>query len=165
MELQLGQLAATKQTWRHTTVRELVADLIAQKPGASDDRLRAAFKAAVRADDDYFDAVTDYAFDAALRAIRTQKHTPPVTADEKAKRARVKAREAASHAKAVAYVKEQIILLNQELPNGKRARFCTLDYLYSLGGAYRAAGKKGSTKLVGQEYSEAQYRAKLSGVV
>ena len=69
-----------------------------------------------------------------------------------------------AHAASVEFVKEQIILLNQEMPNGKRARNCTLDYMHRLGGAYRKVGKAGSQKLVGSVYDEAGYRDRLRGV-
>lgn len=164
MELEVGKLGATRQTWRSKTVREVLTDIVSQYPNASETRLRKEFRTAVRNDDDYFDAVCDYAFDNAYRARVIQQAKAPPSAENRAERLQQRATEAKEHAARVKFVKEQIILLNQEMPNGKRARYCTLDYLYRLGGKYKSAGKNGSSKLVGQQYSEQEYRAKLSGV-
>lgn len=163
MDVQVGRLAATRQTWRQKAVRDLLADVIASHPKAREDQLRSEFHRAAREDEDYFEAVCDYAFDAAMRA-RSQQKEPPTAADRAVALAR-KAEEAHAHAEKVAYIKEQIILLNQEMPNGQRARHCTLDYMFRLGGAFRRVGKKGSKATVGGTYSEAEYRKKLAGVV
>jgi hypothetical protein len=161
MELQIGRYAATRQTWRSKTVRELLTEIIAANPVASETLLRREFKEAVRGDEDYFAAVTDYAFDNAMRAIEVAKEHKPLSAEDRAERARKTAKTLEDHAKQVKSVKEQIITLNLEMPNGKRLRYCTLDYLYRLGGCYKAAGKKGSQKRVGEIYNEEQFRAKL----
>lgn len=165
--LEVGKLGATRQTWKQKNIRDVFADIKTSHPSASENKLRREFRSIVRNDDDLIDSVIDYAFDNAFltyerHKARTQE---PLSAEARADRAEIRAKEAREAAKKVEYIKEQIILLNQELPNGKRARFCTLDYLYKLGGAYKNAGKKGSCKLVGQAYTEEEYRQKLRGVI
>jgi hypothetical protein len=160
-----GALPQTRQTWRTKPVRELFAEIVAANPNATEDMLRRRFRDAAKEDPEYLDAILDYAFDAALRAYERQVESVPPTAEQKAQTATRKAAELQAHAERVEYIKEQIILLNQEMPNGKRARHCTLDYMYRLGGKFRAIGKQGSQKLVGSVYDEAAYRKKLQGVV
>lgn len=159
-----GTLPQTRQTWRGKPVRELFADLINKYPDAGEEALRRHFHEEARNNAEYLDAIIDYAFDAAFRAYARQTEREPVTAAQRASVTAVRAAEARAHAERVEYIKEQIILLNQEMPNGKRARNCTLDYMYRLGGVYRKIGKRGSARLVGAVYNEEQYRQKLQGL-
>jgi hypothetical protein len=160
----LRNLPQTRQTWRNKPVRELFAEIAGANPRASEDMLRKRFREAALEDTDFLDAIIDYAFDAAFRAYERQAESEPPTAQSMATVAAQKAADLQAHAERVAFVKEQIILLNQEMPNGKRARYCTLDYMYRLGGAYRQVGKQGSQKAVGVVYSEEAYRKKLKGL-
>lgn len=161
----VGDLPQTRQTWRDKPIRELFAEIVAANRDAGQDRLRRLFRKEALADTEYLDAVIDYAFDAAWRAYDRQINKEPPTASDRASQATKRAAELQAHAEQVRYVKEQIILLNQEMPNGQRARNCTLDYMYRLGGAYRLVGKRGSSKTVGTVYDEAAYRKKLQGLV
>lgn len=165
MNMMLGSLPQTRQTWRGKPVRELFAEIIAKEPQAGEDKLRKRFREEAMADSEYLEAIIDYAFDAAWRAYERHGDPTPPTAQQKAAAAAKRAAELQAHAEKVEYIKEQIILLNQEMPNGKRARYCTLDYMYRLGGAYRRIGKQGSSKLVGTTYNEDEYRKKLQGVI
>ncbi len=161
MEIQSGNhLAATKQTWRNKamTVRELFAQVVEANPRGSDTTWRKAFLEMVKDDGDALEAVSDYTFDACLRAyvgIKTHERT------KKSVIKKQKAVEEGVAEEAASFIKEKIILLNQEMPNGKRARNCTLDYFYRLGGAYRKLGKHGDRTLIGTKYNETEYRAKL----
>lgn len=160
----VGNLPQTRQTWRNKPVRELFAEVLQAHPTAGEEKLRRYFREEARQDEDYLDAILDYAFDAAYRAHQKQSEKEPPTANDRAAAAVKRADELQAHAARVEYVKEQIILLNQEMPNGKRARNCTLDYMYKLGGAFRKIGKNGSRKLVGYVYNEDEYRSKLHGL-
>lgn len=164
MQLHTGIQAAKRQTWKHKSARDLLADIIAAHPNAREEKWRREFVKAVQDDAEYFEAICDYAFDAAMRA-RSNARTPvePTAADRAALLKR-RADEAIAHAEKVSFVKEQIILLNQEMPNGKRARNCTLDYMYRLGGAFKRVGEQGSDKLVGTMFDEETYRQKLKGL-
>jgi hypothetical protein len=158
-------LPQTRQTWRGKPVRELFAEIIAAHPGANETKLRREFQEAARADMEFLDAIIDYAFDAAFRAYQMQIEKASVTVAARAAAAAKRASDLKTHAARVEFIKEQVVLLNQEMPNGKRARNCTLDYMFRLGGAYRKVGKAGSQKLVGTVYDEPAYRAKLRGLV
>lgn len=162
---QLGNLPQTRQTWRNKPIRELFAEIADANPNASEDTLRKLFRKEALVDGEYLDAIVDYAFDAAYRAYERQANAAPLTAHERAETATNRAAELQAHAERVQYIKEQIILLNQEMPNGRRARHCTLDYMYRLGGAFRRVGKRGSQKAVGSVYDEDAYRKKLHDVV
>lgn len=159
----IGNLPQTHQTWRDKPVRELFSEIVASHPKAGEDTLRRHFMEKAKSDDDYLEAIIDYAFDAAFRAYQRQAEREPPTAQARASSALRRAADLQAHAERVEYIKEQIILLNQEMPNGKRARYCTLDYMYRLGGAYRNIGKRGSQKLVGSVYDETAFRKKLQG--
>lgn len=165
MTIMVGSLPQTRQTWRGKPVRELFAEIVAKYPTADEDKLRKHFREEAMTDPEYLDAILDYAFDAAWRAYERQADVAPPTAQQKAMAAEKRAAELKAHAEKVEYVKEQIILLNLEMPNGCRARNCTLDYMFRLGGAYRRIGKQGSKKLVGAVYDEETYRKKLQGLV
>src|SRR5262245_18515438 len=130
-------LPQTRQTWRGKPVRELFAEIVASHPRAHIDTWRNKFRKEAQADQEYMDAIIDYAFDAALRAYENQRTREPMSVSQKADNAAARAAELKAHAERVEFIKEQIILLNQEMPNGKRARNCTLDYMYRLGGAYK----------------------------
>ncbi len=157
-----NHLAATKQTWRNKviTVRELFAQIVEANPRGSETTWRKAFLETVKDDTDALEAISDYTFDACFRAyvsIKTHERTKKTVVQQK----KQKAAESAVAEEAASFIKEKIILLNQEMPNGKRARNCTLDYFYRLGGAYRKLGKQGDRTLIGAKYNETEYRAKL----
>jgi hypothetical protein len=153
--------AAFRQTWRAKPVRELLAQIIAENKDADEKTLRREFRAAVRDDDDYFLAVADYAFDAAYRALTLQKGRP--SAALRATRAADAAERAAAHARTVKGIQEQILLLNMEMPNGKRMRYCTGAEMTSFGRGYERIGKRvGKAKLVGEALNEAEIRKIMS---
>jgi hypothetical protein len=152
-----GALAATRQTWRHEAVRDLLADIVAANPTASDKSLLDKFIGRLREDDDYFLAAGAYAFDNALRALRREQQRP--TAAQKAAAASKRAQEAAEHARMVSRIKVKV-LLNILTPNGKKLRACTGEECQHFGGWYqRIAEKIGPTQLVGDVLKEKDLRA------
>lgn len=165
METQLfgdDVLPQTRQTWRRKAHRELFAMIISANQKLDEESLRRLYHREAKADVGYLNAIIDYAFDAAFRAHREQLRAP--TAQQVAEVARVRAVDLQKHADHVESVKRQIVLLNQQMPNGKQARYCTLDYMYRLGGVYLRVGKARSQVLVGDAYSEDEYRKKLGGL-
>lgn len=160
MDLHIGHLAATRQTWRGKTVRELLAEIIGTNKRADETTIRREFRERIKEDEDYFLAVADYAFDAAWRALTSQRTAP--TAEDRAIKAEQVATQAKEHARQVASIKDQILLLNLEMPNGKRMRYCTGAEMAEFGKAYAKIAKRvGSTKLVGSVLSEADVRKLL----
>jgi hypothetical protein len=162
MEIQTrSHLAATKQTWRKASnAREVFAQIAGANPRGGEAAWRKAFRAEIKANDDAFDAVVDYTFDACFRAYMTVLTNRDGKAA--AQRAISESQRNQRAAAAAEFIKEKIIALNLEMPNGKRARFCSLDYFYRLGGAYRRVGKKGDHSLIGSKYNEQQFRSKLA---
>ena len=163
MEIQTGNhLAATKQTWRKLiTVRELFTQIVEANKRGSESSWRRAFLDEVKNNEDALQAVSDYTFDACHRAYQYVKtHEKTKQSFKSMKKEQEEEQSLANEA--AAFIKEKIILLNQEMPNGKRARNCTLDYFYRLGGAYRKIGKRGDKTLIGTKYTEAEYRLKLA---
>ena len=136
----------------------MLADIVTANPQATDRLLLEKFVACLREDDDYFLAAAEYAFDNALRALRREQAEPTVM--QKAKQAKHKAGVAAAHAKRVARIKSNIVLLSMMMPNGKKLRDCSGEECSHFGGWYRRiASDIGPTKLVGDVLSEQQVRA------
>lgn len=159
MDMQVKGLAATRQTWRGKTVRELLAEVIAENKNADEKVLRREFRTRLRDDEEYFLAAADYAFDAAFRALTEQSKRHAPSADQRAANAMASAERAAQHARTVKGITEQILLLNLEMPNGKRMRYCTGEEMLSFGKSYQRIGQKvGKTKLVGAVLDEAAVR-------
>jgi hypothetical protein len=163
MDLQVKGLAATRQTWRGKTVRELLAEVIADNRNADENILRREFRARLRDDEEFFLAVADYAFDAAFRALTEQKQRHAPTAEQRAATAAASAGRAAEHARVVKGLTEQILMLNLEMPNGKRMRYCTGSEMSTFGRAYEKIGRRvGKTKRVGEVLDEKQVRELMS---
>jgi hypothetical protein len=55
-------------------------------------------------------------------------------------------------------IREQFLMLNMEMPNGKRLRFCDGNYVAKFGGGLAKAGKKAGRKLMGQVFDEDSLR-------
>ena len=106
----------------------------------------------------------EYAFINTYRRLQAEP-----TADQRAQIAKQRAKQAqkladaiAKHAETVRSIKEQITLLNWEMPNGKRLRNCTGAECVECGGWLAKVGKKvGTTKRVGEVLNEKEVRAIL----
>jgi hypothetical protein len=158
IETTSGALGATRQTWRVKSVRDLLAEIITANPQATNRVLLEKFVQHLREDEDYFLASAEYAFDNALRALRREQNRPSAAA--RAARAAEKAKVAAAHAKLVARIKSNVVLLGMRMPNGKALRDCSGEECRHFGGWYtRVATAVGPTRLVGEVLSEKQVRA------
>lgn len=158
-ELNIGKIGAIRQTWRDKSVREILVDIIAESPNGPLSKWRSAFREAIRADDDYFNAVCDYAFDNSVKAIQEAQSREAPSATKVAERAEKRAVEAREHAERVQSIKDQIILLNQEMPNGKRMRYCTGREMATFGAGYQRIAKMvGPNAMVGSKLNEQQVR-------
>lgn len=155
MELNLGRLGATRQTWKPSDVRNLIMSLIDEHPKASEERLRKLFLEKIREDDDYLIAAADYAFTNNFRALERQRINDPRAPIA----ALMKQREETSE---VETIKSQISQLNLEQSNGKRLRWCTREEIMKFGSGYQRMAKKMKPgQLVGQAFNEQQVRAFL----
>lgn len=163
ISVQVGELGATRQSWRTRSIRDLLAELIKEFPHAGEDKLRAEYIARCSDDKDDLEAGLTYAFDNNYRALRKQLS---VTTEQKVAVAKAKAKQAqdyadtvSKHAETVKSIKDQILMLNLEMPNGKRMRHCTGYEMGRFGSAYQKIARKvGKTKTVGAVLSEEDVR-------
>lgn len=165
ISLAIGELGATRQSWRTRSVRDLLAEIVKEYPRASDDKLLREYLDRCRNSEDDFEAAVTYAFDNNIRALRKQD----ISARERAERANRKvevakqaARVAERHADAVKAIKHQVMLLNLPMPNGKLMRNCTGEEIGGFGKSYaKIAQKVGPRKRVGEVLTEDQLHALL----
>lgn len=153
----VGYHAATRQSWQRDSIRSAIAELRAENPSATEESLVALFAKRLREDDDLLNAAAEYAVINAVNSIARAAvaRTPPSPQE----RAAIAERQS----EMVQSIKEQIMLLNMEMPNGKRMRWCTGAEMQKFGGAFTKIGKRvGSTKLVGSVMDEKQVRQMMA---
>lgn len=149
----------TQQSWQKDSVRTAVADLRTANPRADDTRLASLFAERMRVDDALLSAAAEYVVMLAVNSIQRAQAAQPTVRPEKNRAAATAQQDAV-----MANVREQIILLNMEMPNGKRMRWCTGAEMLKFGGAFTKIGKKvGTTKIVGQVMDEKQVRQIVGG--
>lgn len=116
----LGVRGATMQSWqRDLSIRVHIKELQDQYPNANEARLIRLLADRMRDDDEILIAAAEYAVH---NAISVQRSYQRLTPEQKAEREAL----IAAAAKKTA---DQIILLNQEAPNGKRWRRVTREEL------------------------------------
>ena len=154
MELNInGKHGATRQSWSRTGIRTVYRELKSEHPKAGHDRLVRLLAERLREDDEALEAAADYVVTNCEEAENGYKRRAVAPPEQRAKAQ-------AEKDEKVEAIKSQIMLLNLEMPNGKRMRWCTGAEMVRFGGAYTRIGKRvGSTKIVGSELSEAQVRA------
>lgn len=149
----VARQAVTHQSWQKDSVRTAVARLREANPHADEARLVSLFAAQMRADDALLDAAAEYVVILAVNSLERASALRPVMQPEQ------RAARAAQQSDIVANIKEQLMMLNMEMPNGKRMRWCTGSEMVKFGGAFQKIGKKvGSTKTVGSVLDEKQVR-------
>lgn len=153
MELNLGHRGATRQSWREKPARNLILELIQSNPKADHAKLVRLCDERLRDDDEYRASAADYIVTNAVNALEAQK----VRRQREAPIAKAKVE--AETKSMVEAIKHQIIILNLEMPNGQRMRYCTGAQMEKFGGAFGRIGKKvGKTKRVGEVLSEKQVK-------
>jgi hypothetical protein len=155
--LNLGQRGACRQSWSRTNLRPAILELLKEHPDASDDELHRLLMALGREDDDFYAAVMAYVLANQVAVLKRYAHdTKQRTEGRAAMRAAV--RES---------IVAQILLLNQTLTNGKKARFCTREEIeahadaqaFDAAGWRRIAKRMPAGKLLGQALNEDEARA------
>jgi hypothetical protein len=148
---------ATRQSWARDSIRAIFREIQVEHPKAGHKQL---VKLLVdRMDDDHEAkvAAADYIVQVCLEALESymkrerQERYRPTPAE---KQAREEAIEATAES-----IKNQLLLLNLEMPNGKRMRFCTGTEMANFGSAYQRIGKKCGGKMVGSVLDEKEVRA------
>lgn len=161
MEMNLGLRGATRQSWEDNNLRVAIREIIAKHPKAKHDRLVQLLAAQMRDDDDLLLAAADYAVANAVvalnRNVAPEPAPPsvrhPVSEEEREQRKQ-------ERDTIVESIKSQILMLNLEMPNGKRMRYCTGAEMIKFGGAYQRIGRKvGAMKMVGSVLGEKEVRA------
>lgn len=151
MELNTGKFGATRQSWSRTSIRVIYAEIKANKPKASHTTLVQLLGQRMREDDDALMAAADYVAtnceEANIGYVRRQQQTREKRADI-----------AEQIASTVDAIKNQLLILNMEMPNGKRMRYCTGREVGKFGKAYQRIAKRVGSKLVGAVLDEAGIR-------
>ena len=150
----VGYHAATRQSWQRDSIRAAIAELRDKSPDATEGDLIKLFAERMREDDDLFNAAAEYAVINAVNSITRTSSVgrPPTQHEERASRAK-------QQLAVVENIKEQIMMLNMEMPNGKRMRWCTGSEMTKFGGAFTKIGKRvGASKMVGSVLDEKQVR-------
>lgn len=151
MEINIGYYAATRQSYRdEASMKEFVTRLRNEYPYAGVDEIIRRFAERAMVDDAYLQASVEYAVINTWNNIekllrRSNRSTPQITAQEK-------------EAKIQAAI-EQIMLLNMEMPNGKRMRYCTREEMAGFNKGYERMVKKMKPgQMVGQAFNEDQVK-------
>lgn len=155
MDARVGHHAATCQSYKdEVSMKELVTRLRDEYPAAGMDEIIRRFHERASAEPDYLNACVEYAVMNTwnnlekLRRQSIQRPIPVLAAQREELTSKVEA------------IKEQIMLLNLEMPNGKRMRWCTGAEMEKFGARYQQIAKKvGKTKTVGEVLSEEQVKA------
>ena len=159
MEMQLGYRGATRQTWKGDPLRTAVLQLRKDHPHASPDDINKYLAELAREDDDLLVALAEYGGTNTQIAIEAQERRLAMRPTPQARQER----QIDEH-KMIASIQSQIMLLNLEMPNGKRMRYCTGAEMEQFGQAYRRIARKvGKTKRVGQVLDEKGVKALMGG--
>lgn len=159
MEVGLGSYGATRNRYSNESTITFLRQLVAENPKADLAKLIKLYDEKAAEDADWRMA--------AVREAVTNEYRNMTLQLKKEKTREEKQQSVERTQKIVAQVKADIIKtvwINELMPNGKRMRFCTQDYMWKLGGAYRAVGKQGSKKLVGQVFDQNAVQEKFKGL-
>lgn len=155
MELNTGKFGATRQSWARASIRTIYAEIVAKHPRAGHSTLVRLVAERLREDDDALQAAADYVVtncEEAQEGYAKRQQRQPASPQERAQRQdEIKA--------TVESIKSQILLLNLEMPNGKRMRYCTREEMALFGAGYvRLAKRMKPGQMVGQAFNEKQVR-------
>ncbi len=148
---------ATRQSWARDSIRAVFREIQVEHPKAGHGRLARLLADRMQEDPDALNAAADYIVKICLEALEgyeRRQPRPPVDPVQREQRQ-------ADIVAAAAKIKEQILLLNLEMPNGKRMRYCTGTEMLSWGRGYAKIGKRVGNKIVGQVLNEDEARSLL----
>ena len=147
------QRAFAHQSWHRDSIRQLVIALVDENPNTTDEHLIQMAIQRMREDEEWLMAAGEYAVMQTLNTMHARHRSSPVSSQQRAQAS-------AERQTIVENIKQQIMLLNLEMPNGKRMRWCTGAEMEKFGGAFSRIGKKvGKSKTVGQVLSEEQVKS------
>ncbi len=146
---------ATRQSWARDSIRTIFREIQVEHPKAGHKQLVKLLAERMEEDPGALRAAADYIVQICLEALegyeRRQRQHSPVDPAQRAKRE-------AEIAQAAEVAVQQIMLLNQEMPNGKRMRFCTGVEMGKFGKGYQLIAKRCGTKMVGSAMNEDEVR-------
>jgi hypothetical protein len=105
-------------------------------------------------DKDAMIASAEYAIYNAI--VSQQSYAKPPTPEERQQRAVQRQQTAAEHV-------AKILYLNWEMPNSKKLRFCTGDYVAEHCAPLARLGKKAGSKLMGHVFNEEDIHKAING--
>lgn len=149
--------AFAHQSWHRGSIRELMTGLIDEYPRMNDEGLVRLAIERMREDEEWLIAAGEYAAMQTLSTLHRRKEAMPTPAlSIPVERAHSKAQQQIL----VEKIKDQIMLLNLEMPNGKRMRYCTREEMAGFNKGYdRLIKKMKPGQMVGQAFDEAQVKA------
>jgi hypothetical protein len=150
-----AKYAAVKQSWGRSSVRAAYAEIKTANPKARHSTLVRLMAERMLTDDDVLRAAADYIVTNCEEAEAGYVSRRNSTARRPPTPRAVLAEEVRTTVDAI---KEQILLLNLEMPNGKRMRYCTGTEMGEFGKAYQRIAKKVGNKLVGSVLNETEVR-------
>jgi hypothetical protein len=166
MELNLGKVGATRQSWSRANLRVQILKIKADHPDTDHDAVVRLLAERIRNDDNLLVAAADYVVtnaEDALQAYERRAKNPPASPPPSEQVTLEKKRQIDEK---VEQIKAQVLMLNEIMPNGKRMRFCTGTEMVKMGNerskegaVWLRIGKKAGTQLVGQALNEEQVRA------
>lgn len=157
-----GKLGATRMSWR-SGPRHVLRELIRDNPRASEAKILDLFIARVSEDDLILKEIVEYFCTNHYRyLVEAETATPRDIKAEAKKRALERAAQVESAAAALA----SIMLLNQEMPNGKRRRNCTRPELLRFSAFDKALAKRipNNNDTLGSVVNEAEAKRILAGI-
>jgi hypothetical protein len=161
MEMNLGKHGATQQGWARDNIRQICREIQNEHPKAQQKELAELLSERLAGDYDARKAAATYIIANVLLAQEGYEKRNPspdeptlkpaprsvITPEQAAKRKQ----DVEAMAETIRHQIAKISLLNLEMPNGKRMRYCTGAEMIRFGGKYMSIGKKvGKTKTVGQ---------------
>jgi hypothetical protein len=149
MDLNLGTKGATYQSWHGDAIRVIFREIQQEHPRADEKRLVKLLTERISEEADAAKAAAEYIVKNMMNVQRaySKKSTPEQRAKDKAD---IKT--------TIADRVQTFLLLNYQMPNGKRYRHCSGTYVATLGGAYKRVGKKAGSKLIGEVFDEDSLR-------
>lgn len=147
----LGIIGAARASWFGDTYRSVIRELSEKNPKADISKIARLFGDRVERDPDLMAAVCEYVVANTIRAKEM--------AEVRARSPRFQISQMKSEIDdAAKVIQNNILILNLEMPNGKRLRHCDGNYVAKLGGGLAKAGKKAGSKLIGQVFDEKSLR-------
>jgi hypothetical protein len=145
--------AATRRSAKKNPMQVLV-DLVEGDPSADPNRLFKVWWPIIQSDDDYLEAVARHAFTNFLTSLDRDRRASATR--RKTKRMAQQHRDAVS---ALTSKIKNLILLDLQLPNGKKLRNCTFAECSAAGGWFKLLATRGRpSEVVGEVLTEDDLR-------